>query len=127
VTHVTFRAIGAWEIVNLVLWKWGQDLPHQVTVYDPAAVSKVVRKAHRPNSREESQKSIVLDNLDDVIAEVSGDGNYRFNSRQLFYKLRPIVMSEIGQELKIGNFTQIITDYEDDFGEKRLDHASTPQ
>ena len=33
------------------------------------AVGKVVRKAHRPNSKGESQKDVVLDNLDDVIAD----------------------------------------------------------
>ena len=59
----------------------------------------------------------MLDNLDEVIADVSGDGEYRFNARQLFYGLRPIVMDEIGEELKIGNFTGIITDYESEYGE----------
>jgi hypothetical protein len=81
------------------------------------AVGKVVRKAHRPNSRGVSQKSIVLDNLDAVIADVSGDGEYRFNARQLFYGLRPIVMDELGEELKISNFTSIITEYEDEHGD----------
>ena len=81
------------------------------------AVGKVVRKAHRPHSRDKSQKSIVLDHLDEVIAEVSGDGEFRFNARQLFYGLRPIVMQELGDELKLSNFTNIITDYEDDNGE----------
>ena len=38
----------------------------------------------------------MLDNLDAVIADVSGDGQYRFNERQLLYALRPIVMSETG-------------------------------
>ena len=37
--------------------------------------------------------------------------------RQLFYALRPIVMDETGEELKIGNFTGIITDYEAEHGE----------
>jgi hypothetical protein len=81
------------------------------------AVGKVVRKAHRPDSRGESQKDVVLDNLDEVIADVSGDGEYRFNVRQLFYGLRPIVMAELDEELKLGNFTAIITDYEDEHGE----------
>ena len=58
------------------------------------AVGKVVRKAHRPNAGVASQKDVVLDNLDDVIADVSGDGEYRFNARQLFYALRPIVRDE---------------------------------
>ena len=60
----------------------------------------------------------MLDNLDDVIDTVSGgEKQYRFNARQLFYALRPIVMTETGQELKIGNFTSIITDYEAENGE----------
>ena len=58
----------------------------------------------------------MLDNLDDVIADVSGDGEYQFNARQLFYGLRPIVMDELDAELQIGNFTSIITDYEAEHG-----------
>jgi hypothetical protein len=82
------------------------------------AISKAVRKAHRPNGGSgTSQKDIVLDNLDTVIADVSGDGEFRFNARQLFYGLRPIVMDETREELKIGNFTGIITDYEEENGE----------
>ena len=83
-----------------------------------SAIKKAVRKAHRPDAKAGiSQKDIVLDNLDDVIATVSGEEGYRFNERQLFYALRPIVMNEIGQELKIGNFKAIITDYENENGE----------
>jgi hypothetical protein len=82
------------------------------------AVQKVVRKAHRPNAKDRlTQKDVVLDNLDTVIAEVSGDGEFRFNMRQLFYALRPIVMNETGEELKIANFTNIVTDYESEHGE----------
>ena len=82
------------------------------------AVGKAVRKAHRPSgSSTRSQKDVVLDNLDDAIAEVSGDEGFRFNERQLFYVVRPIVMKGIGEELKIGNFKSIITDYEDEFGD----------
>jgi hypothetical protein len=81
-------------------------------------IGKAVRKAHRPKgSSGASQKDVVLNNLDAVIAEVSGDGEFRFNARQLFYALRPIVMEATGEELKIGNFTAIITDYEEEFGE----------
>jgi hypothetical protein len=82
------------------------------------AVQKAVRKAHRRNAKDKvTQKDVVLDNLDTVIAEVSGDGEFRFNERQLFYALRPIVMKETGEELKIGNFKTIITDYESEHGE----------
>jgi hypothetical protein len=81
-------------------------------------VSKAVRKSRRPNATsKKSQKDVVLDHLDEVMASVSGNGEYRFNERQLFYALRPIVKSELGDELKIGNFKNIITDYEAEHGE----------
>jgi hypothetical protein len=81
------------------------------------AMSKAVRKARRPYVKGITQKDVVLDNLDDVIAEVSGDEGYRFNERQLFYRLRPIVMEATGAELKIDNFKNILTDYESEQGE----------
>ena len=84
------------------------------------AVKKAIRKARNPNAKGTSQKDVVLDNLDDVIALVSGDEGYRFNARQLFYALRPIVMEETGEELKISNFTGILTDYEAEHGEIAL-------
>jgi hypothetical protein len=83
-----------------------------------AVVSKAVTKSRRPNATgAKSQKDVVLDHLDEVIASVGGDGEYRFNERQLFYALRPIVMNEMGDELKISNFKKIITDYENEHGE----------
>jgi hypothetical protein len=81
-----------------------------------AAVAKAVKLAHRPDAKGNSQKDIILDNLDAVIANVSG-GKYRFGERQLLYALRPIVRYELDQELQIGNFKKIITDYEAEFGE----------
>ena len=59
----------------------------------------------------------MLDNLDAVIAEVSDNGKYRFNQRQLLYRLRPIVKEELDKELTEGNFNAIITDYEAEYGE----------
>jgi hypothetical protein len=80
------------------------------------AITKAVRKAHRPEGRGVSQKSIVLDNLDAVVAVVSGDGKFEYNERQLLYRLRKIVRDEIDEELKEGNFKSIITDYEEENG-----------
>jgi hypothetical protein len=83
------------------------------------AVSKAVRKAHRPQGRVRglSQKDVVLDNLDDVIDDVSGGRKFRFNSRQILYKMRPIVRGELEQTLELANFTKIIDDYEAENGE----------
>jgi hypothetical protein len=82
-------------------------------------IASATRKAQRaaPNDKKRPQKQVVLDNLDAVIAAVSDNGQYRFNQRQLLYRLRPIVKSEIDEDLKEGNFNAIITDYESDYGE----------
>ena len=59
----------------------------------------------------------MLDHLAEVIAAVSGLEHYRFNDRQLLYRLRPIVREEIGQELKLNNWKTILDDYEEKNGE----------
>jgi hypothetical protein len=82
------------------------------------ALKKAISKAHRPDSgSKHSQKDVILENLDEVIAAVSGDGAFRFNARQILYRMRPLVMEELGQELQLTNFTSIITDYENEVGE----------
>jgi hypothetical protein len=97
--------------------KAGHSLPFADAIMD--AVVAAMRKAQRaaPKDRKVSQKAVILDHLDEAIAAASGDGEYRFNERQIFYQLRPIVLEETGQELRIGNFKAIITDYEDENGE----------
>jgi hypothetical protein len=82
------------------------------------AVAKAVKKATFPSAGGElTQKDVVLNHLDAVIATVSGDGEFQFNHRQLFYALRPIVMELMDKELQIGNFTSVITDYEAENGD----------
>jgi hypothetical protein len=83
-----------------------------------SAVGKAVRKARCPNAAGGvTQKDVVLAHLDDAIADVSGNGQYRFNQRQLLYRLRPIVMTELKQKLETKNFGQIISKYEEENGE----------
>jgi hypothetical protein len=86
-----------------------------------AAIETAMRKAQRaaPKDKQVTQKDVVLDNLDSAIAAASGDGKYRFGERQVFYQLRDPVREETGQELKIGNFKTVITDYENEHGEIR--------
>ena len=83
------------------------------------AIGAAMRKAQRaaPTEKRRSQKDVILENLDDIVAEVSGDGEFRFNERQIFYRMRPIIMEETGKELTIGNFKSIITGYEAEEGE----------
>jgi hypothetical protein len=93
--------------------------PFVTTIAD--AIGKAVRKVRRPGPGAVSQKDVVLAHLDEVIDIVSGgERRYRFNERQLFYRMRPIVMAETGNELKVGNFKSIITDCEAEHGEIRL-------
>jgi hypothetical protein len=84
-----------------------------------SAVATATRKAQRaaPKDKKVSQRDVVLDNLDEVITAVGGNGKYRFNTRQIYYQMRPIILAETGLALQIGNFTTIITDYENDNGE----------
>jgi hypothetical protein len=84
------------------------------------AAEKAVKKAHRTNSSAEShvsQKDVVVENLDAAIATVSGDGEFRFNQRQLLYVLRPVVKDATGKALTTPNFNAIITGYENECGE----------
>ena len=85
------------------------------------AMAKAIRKVRRPGAGVVSQKDVVLDHLEEVIEAVSGGAlRYRFNSRQLFYALRPIVKEETDKELQIGNFQGILDDYEKEHGEIAL-------
>ena len=63
------------------------------------------------------QKDVVFDHLAEVIELVSGPERYRFNDRQLFYRMRPIVLDETGKELKLGNWKSILDAYEEENGE----------
>jgi hypothetical protein len=81
------------------------------------AIGKAVRKARREHgggdrSEKLTQKDVVLANLDAAIAAASGDGEFLFSERQVYYQLREPVMNATGQELSIGHFKRIITDYE---------------
>jgi hypothetical protein len=83
------------------------------------AVGAATRKAQRaaPKDSKVTQNSVILDNLDDVVADVSGPAQHRFSVRQILYKMRPLVKEATGEDLQLGNFTAIVTDYEAEHGE----------
>jgi hypothetical protein len=87
------------------------------------AIQKAAKKARRAIPRALSsdetatQKAVILDCLEEAVAKVSGGGKYRYNQRQLFYVVRPYVIEALGVEPTWGNFTGIITDYEDEHGD----------
>ncbi|TAF67739.1 MAG: hypothetical protein EAZ55_01595 [Cytophagales bacterium] len=63
-----------------------------------------------------SQKQIVIEYLTQAINKASGEGQYRYSLRQLYYALRPIVITHTQKELKYAHFTQLITEYEYETG-----------
>ena len=84
-----------------------------------AAVEQAAKRARGAMPRQPSaistgttHKDIILQNLNTAVAKASGDGQYRFNQRQLFYVVRPIVITTTGKEPSWENFCKIITDYE---------------
>src|SRR6516164_7809876 len=83
------------------------------------AATKAAKRAQRaaPKDKRVSQKDVVLAHLDEAIASASGNGEYRFNERQIFYQLRPIVLEETGLPLLNGNFKGILADYENEHDE----------
>jgi len=84
-----------------------------------AALSDAIKRAYRnmPKRRSITQKGAVLANLNEAIAKTSGDGQYRFDQRQVLYTLRPLVRRDTGVDLKTAHFNGIITDYEAEHGE----------
>ena len=84
------------------------------------AAGKAVRKGRGGSASGATQKDVVFDHLAEVIDIVSGPERYRFNDRQLFYRLRPIIVAETGKELKLSNWKSILDAYEGENGEIEL-------
>jgi hypothetical protein len=82
-----------------------------------AAIKQAVSRAKRaagmrdPTGPQRTFKQSILDHLAESIAHASGDGDYRFNERNLYYAVRPHVLEDVG-ELKYATFKSVITDYE---------------
>ena len=81
------------------------------------AAGRAVRKLRGGSVGGKTQKDVVFDRLAAVIELVSGPERYRFNDRQLFYRMRPIVLDETGKELKLSNWKSILDAYEEENGE----------
>lgn len=62
------------------------------------AVSRVPKPQPTVYVKKKSQKEVVAECLEQAIAKASGNGEYRFSLRQLYYAVRPYVMSETGKE-----------------------------
>jgi hypothetical protein len=85
------------------------------------AGEKAIRSARRKGSSapeaRQTKKDLILDNLKDAIATSSGDGQFRFSQRQLFYAIRPRFIEEMDSEPDFGYFCQVLTDFEAERGD----------
>jgi hypothetical protein len=84
------------------------------------AIAKAVRIARRKSpggGSAETKKAVILANLDAGIAQASGDGQFRFGQRQVFYVVRPLFLAALGELPNWKYFTKVITDYENEHGE----------
>lgn len=65
-----------------------------------------------------SQKDVVAGCLEQAIAKASGNGQYRFSLRQLYYAVRPYVIKELEKELDYAYFCkELIGGYEAEKGD----------
>jgi hypothetical protein len=82
-------------------------------------VGRVAKKIRRQSkdSNTTTEKAVIEAHLDVAVAQASGDHEYRFSLRQLFYAVRPFIIDELGKEPTYENFTKVITAYEGHHGE----------
>jgi hypothetical protein len=87
-------------------------------------VEKAAKRARRIQPRDDlksNQKTVVFIHMEAQIKIVSDNRRYRFNWRQVFYRIRPIIKDTLGEDLDWGYFSQtLVTDYEREHGEERM-------
>lgn len=78
---------------------------------------KAVRKLDGDKATRKTLKEVMLGSMEDAIAKASGNGEYLFSQRQLFYAVRPYVISIAGKEPDYNYFCKVLTDYENVVGD----------
>lgn len=86
------------------------------------AVKRAASKARKVNQSNQSggrnERQIILENLPAAIAKTSGNGDFIFSQRQLYYAIRPYIMKAFGgKQPSYTYFCTIITDYEMEYGD----------
>ena len=78
------------------------------------AIDKAIRRAKRKNAngRKTSQAAVIIEAIPAAIDKASGNGQHRYSQRQLFYQVRPYVLSALGIEPEWNYFCKVVTDYE---------------
>ncbi len=71
----------------------------------------------RPKKGEPVQKDVVFELLPAAVAKSTGDGELESNLRGVYYVVRPDFERVFGRELNYDTFANIVTAYENEFGE----------
>lgn len=73
--------------------------------------------AEENNVSGSKEKDIIYTYMETAISKASGDGQYRFSQRQLYYAIRPYVMQLLDKQTGYTYFCKLLTDYENEYGE----------
>jgi hypothetical protein len=78
------------------------------------SIKKAASRAMRnvPKVTKKFEKDIILDNLQAAINKASDNGRLPFSLRQLYYAIRPYIITGKGKQLEYGYFCGVVTDYE---------------
>jgi Histidine kinase-, DNA gyrase B-, and HSP90-like ATPase len=87
-----------------------------------SVIEKAVKRARRLRPKEHlkpRQKTVVFAHMEEQIVAVSDNRRFRYNWRQVYYRLRPFVKEEAGVDLDWRYFSQsLVTEYEEINGEE---------
>ena len=86
-----------------------------------SAIHKSLEKAARiatrainnqNNTEFKTEKDVILHHLHEAIQKASGGGIYKFSQRQLYYAVRPYVITKLNKETDYNYFCRVLTEYE---------------
>ena len=84
------------------------------------AIEKAIRRAKRKNGngngRQTTQAAVITEALSAAIDKASGQGQYRYSLRQLFYAVRPSILDKLGTEPDYNYFCRVVGEYENSQG-----------
>ena len=63
-----------------------------------------------------NEKEIILHFLPAAVSKASGEGVYKFSQRQLYYAIRPYVITRMGKQPDYNYFCRVLTEYEAENG-----------
>ncbi|MDR3566331.1 MAG: hypothetical protein P4N59_33560 [Negativicutes bacterium] len=72
--------------------------------------------SHNKNTGRRNEKEIMLHYLPEAVSKASGQGVYKFSQRQLYYAIRPYVITQLDKQPDYNYFCRVITEYEAENG-----------